>query len=77
MTEKIIIILGVLTLTLLLCTITGTLIWLLWDNTIPYIFEGLVSNGYIERNPEWFDVVKFSWIVGLLFSPISGKKDNN
>lgn len=66
MTLKIIIFARVLTLTFLLSTITGTLIWLLWGYTIPYIFDGLVSNGYIERSPEWFDVVKFSWIVGLL-----------
>lgn len=68
MTEKIILIVGALAFMFVVSTITGTLIWLLWDNTIPYIFDGLVSNGYIERHPEWFDVVKFSWMIGFLFS---------
>lgn len=76
MTERIILILGALAVVFLISTITGTLVWLLWDNTIPYIFDGLVSNGYIEKNPDWFDVVKFSWIIGLLFSSKVSSKEN-
>lgn len=63
---KFVIFVGILTTYFLISTITGTLVWLLWDNTIPELFGGLVQNGYIAKHPEWFDVVKFSWIVGML-----------
>lgn len=76
MIERIILILGALAVVFLISTITGTLVWLLWDNTIPYIFDGLVNNGYIEKNPDWFDVVKLSWIVGLLFSSRKVSKED-
>lgn len=66
---------GVIVLVLIISTITGTLVWLLWDNTIPQLFSGFVENGYVAKSPDWFDVVKFSWIIGLLFA--SGSSNND
>lgn len=68
---------GIIVVVLLISTITGTLVWLLWDNTIPQLFSGLVENGYVAQSPDWFDVVKFSWIIGLLFASGSSNSKNN
>lgn len=65
----------VFTFIFIACTITGTLVWLLWDNTIPALFSGLVEKGYVSPSPKWFDVVKFSWIIGLLFYSKSDNKN--
>lgn len=74
---KILAFIGVIVVFFLISTLTGTLVWLLWDNTIPNLFGGLVENGYIEKYPDWFDVVKFSWIIGLLFASGRTNSEND
>lgn len=74
---KILAFVGFIVVVLLISTLTGTFVWLLWDNTIPNLFGGLVENGYIEKYPDWFDVVKFSWIIGFLFASRSSNSKND
>lgn len=74
---KILTFVGIILVVLLISTITGTLVWILWDNTIPQLFSGLVENGYVAKSPDWFDVVKFSWIIGLLFASGSSNSKND
>jgi hypothetical protein len=56
------------------CTITGTIVWLLWDVTIPVIFTKLCMTGWLPMTINWWSAVKFSWLVGALFGTIKSSK---
>lgn len=58
----------------IVAVIGGTVVWLLWDYTIPYVFPKLVSEGYIAGEVEWWKAVMLSWIC---YSLINAPKLNN
>jgi hypothetical protein len=54
-------------LVLLLTTLDGILIWLLWPYTIPLIFPGLVSSGAIAGVLSLKTSILFFWLLAILF----------
>lgn len=57
--QVLIVALGAIVLMLLVATLTGTLIWFLWDSTMVASFA--------LPSLAWWQCVKLSWICGLLF----------
>lgn len=55
--------------------ISGTLIWLIWDSTIPYIFPTLASANYITSHISWWQAVGLSWICGVLIKGHDHRKE--
>lgn len=44
----------------------GTLLWLLWDDSITAMFPKAVENGILSDKLEWWQSVKIVWIFNLL-----------
>lgn len=44
----------------------GTLLWLLWDDSISAMFPKAIENGVISKSLEWWQSVKIVWIFNLL-----------
>ena len=57
--------------------IGGTLIWLIWEFTIPYMFPKAVESGYIVADPAWWKCVLFSWFCGLTFKGTSSSSSSD
>jgi len=46
--------------------VTGTLVWVLWDDVIPYFFQSAVANG-LPSDPSWWMCVLLTWLTSVLF----------
>ncbi len=59
---------GGLLLGLVIATLTGTIVWFLWDGTMVEVFKA--------PSLTWWQAVKLSWICALLFkASVSTSKD--
>jgi hypothetical protein len=54
-----------------IAVIGGTIVWLLWPHTIPFVFPGLVAGNFIVAKIGWWKAVFFSWICGVLFKGVN------
>lgn len=57
--------------------ITGWLVYLLWDHTIPYIFTKAVTEGWLPKEIGFWDAVFLSWITGALFKDSRTSTNNS
>lgn len=53
-------------LVFLSAVITGTILWIIWDDCIPYVFPALVNGGYLASDLSWWQAVTLTWISNIL-----------
>jgi hypothetical protein len=51
----------------------GTILWLLWEDSLTAMFPTAVSSGILAAKLEWWTAVKVVWIFGLLFKTVYEK----
>lgn len=66
---------------LIVCAISvlgGTVLWLIWEDSLTAMFPKAVESGVLAAKLDWWQSVKITWIFALLFkstSTTSSKKD--
>jgi hypothetical protein len=57
-------------------TIGGTIMWLIYEDSIQRMFPELTNKGYLATTLSWWTCVKIVWLFGLLVKSITTvKKD--
>ena len=56
--------------------ITGTIIWALWDDVVPYFFSNAIANG-LPYAPTWWKCVMLTWFTGLLIGKSTTTSSND
>lgn len=67
---------------LIVCCVSvlgGTLLWLLWEDSITAMFPKAIESGVLAATLDWWQSVKITWVFTLLLkgssSTSSSKKD--
>lgn len=56
-----------LIITAIVATVGGTIIYLIWDDSVTAMFPNAVSTGVLAAKLTWWQSVKIVWICGVLF----------
>ena len=49
----------------MLATMTGSLLWLMWEHTVPYFFPMWIKAG-VPSQPGWWECVLLVWVTTIL-----------
>lgn len=47
-------------------TLSGTIVWMIWPVAIPAAFPALVASGVLAAKLSWWQAVCLNWVLGLL-----------
>lgn len=48
----------------------GTILWLIWEDSLVMMFPKIVSEGVISPTIDWWPSVKIVWIFSVLFKTV-------
>lgn len=59
--------------------LAGTILWLVWEDSVAAMFPKAVENGVLAATITWWQAVKISWVFNILIktttTTTSSKKD--
>jgi hypothetical protein len=67
-------VLGIIVIALI-AILSGTVLWLIWDDCIPYVFPALVEKGALTADLHWWQAVTLTWVFAILLKPAYSSKN--